>query len=1427
MTLATLFTANITDFLSKARRVRSELNRFATVSGQLASKVKTLNASLSEQIHVTNSTTQSIKKSTDAHRAEIKELTRAEKRWQSLGATMRRTAEYGLSAALIYGTTSALRSGTNEIIDFDQALRNLQAIVDATDAEISIMGDKIVEVAARTKYSATEIADGMILLGQSGLSAAEAINTIDAVSDLAAGTLSNLATTTDLITTALRAFHIDAVESSRVADVMANAINKSKLNIDKLRIAFNYVGATAANVGLSIEETAASMMVLANNGLRASTIGTGLRQVLSKLVAPTRQIKEAFKENGFTIDEINPKVVGFQKAMENLRIVLMDDSGMVNMSKAFELFKLRGAQAAAILSKSFSDMDGSFYDMIEKAYEVGAAEKMMGIQAEGLAFKVKNLQDRLKNLAISLGDAGVTGMIMTVVDAFRNLVDILSSVVNSAIGSSIVQLGLWTTAILGVGKAFQFLFMVFKGSGLILWVSNLITVFSTLAITLGKTAAAYSILKTLVMGNFWAALITAVTSAGIVLYRLNNRTKQARIEQEQLSAQLKQTSHSLEVYMGAIKQTKGEGREYRSLLQRLKKDHPELTEVINENAESYKAILEILEKFHKVKVDESIKSQISEFELLSKELDRLKKTYDFASTKGGFQIFGKKLGVEMANSTLKEFVGNSKEGAKVFDLLSKKYSEFARDFYDSLDENQKSKAGDLVEQYLKNHGFDPEKVDSHLTEINKYFDKFEKRRKEAAEDRKKDKAYVDEITDKELSQKKQYYQMLSQMSDNDLQRIENDYESRKVKIEKWYKDELELVKKKNKDKAVVDKDYNNLKSQNDSKYQHDLAQLELDNSLRSIELFRTETMEKMEIEKRAALGNVDKIEEIKQKELQVNLKFLKEVDSAYAEFYKKTADAFGYGTKETLLAEQKRVSARVEYEKSLTNLTKEEIKKRQKAAKDDLDKSIKEVELKKLNAQKEMETEKQASLGDVSKIKQIKEKEFNIEISHLEEVEKLYREHAERIITLYGKESEEGIGARIKLAEASIALEKAVSDKTAYDIKARIKEDTANYKARLKVVQKYSDEWLQIIDEMYRIGGITEEQYFTKINEAYNKIFSNAQKAYRAGRISAEEYYSYVEKALSRNIVNEEEAAQIRVSLGKDWVSEYRKNFNEISKEKRSFFQDILDITGGFYTKATQTITHTSKGVVNTVIDVVARIREAKEETGSWGNLFYTVVRSHIKTALEATKSSLKQVGYGLRLAMEESKTWGETMISIGYQISDVISTNLTSGLFDFIDGTKSAKRAFRDFAKSTIRWLTEMIVKQQLYNAVSGFLSNVLPTPTPTLPNTFNLETMSGRKMADGGWIQEPVIGRGLISGSRYTLGEKEKELVIPASKINSSSNNSPNVKVIVNNNTGQQAQVRQEGPAWNGSEFVLSVWLDAVNRNKYGMRDLIKGVR
>ena len=247
LNLGTIFTADATKFFATIGKMKTALKTLNTAYAQTGTAAKKGLSGVSSAVDKTNKSFEKGGKKAQEYSKQIGKVTGAFKRTV---AAMKVTASYGIAATAIFAVTNAFKAGIKEIVDYDQALKNLQAITRATDAEVTGMGETIQRVAETTKFSTGEVAEGMVLLGQAGFSASEAMNAMQSVANLATGTLSNMTMVTDLLTTTIRAFSLDTIESSRVSDVMANAINRSKLTIDKLRIAFNFVGAAAAQSGL-------------------------------------------------------------------------------------------------------------------------------------------------------------------------------------------------------------------------------------------------------------------------------------------------------------------------------------------------------------------------------------------------------------------------------------------------------------------------------------------------------------------------------------------------------------------------------------------------------------------------------------------------------------------------------------------------------------------------------------------------------------------------------------------------------------------------------------------------------------------------------------------------------------------------------------------------------------------------------------------------------------------------------------------------------------------------------------------------------------------------------------------------------------------------------------------------------------------------
>ena len=342
------------------------------------------------------------------------------------------------------------------------------------------------------------------------------------------------------------------------------------------------------------------MMVLADHGLRASTIGTGLRRVMAEMQQPGKDLAEILENNGIALENLRPNVVGFEAAMKLLTRVLWDnEKKTVDIAKAYKIFELRGAQAAAILVKAFNS--GQFKEAQATLYDVGSAARMAATQQEGLGVKFSKLANQAKLAALAIGDAGVTGVLHGLVDALRTVASGIEGFLSTTAGEFIVKFTMMAGAIGVVGLGLQALGVfhavrVAVEFGRVVAATNLMT-------------AAFWLLNKPLAGLLGPIGLIAIAVGGLValLSTMENQQRKSAEAAAKASVEYGRTAKGLELYAGHLEKLKesqdtNAADQYRAAVRRVAEEykhlgsetdllamkHEDLMRVLRENAfESY------------------------------------------------------------------------------------------------------------------------------------------------------------------------------------------------------------------------------------------------------------------------------------------------------------------------------------------------------------------------------------------------------------------------------------------------------------------------------------------------------------------------------------------------------------------------------------------------------------------------------------------------------------------------------------------------------------------------------------------------------------------------------------------------------------------------------------------------------------------------
>lgn len=191
--------------------------------------------------------------------------------------------------------------------DFEKHMTASLAIMgDVTQSQRARMEEAARSIAKVTTFSANDAADAYFYLAGAGYDAEQSISALPVVARFAAAGNMDLEKSTELLMNAQTSMNLkvdDATQNmenmTRVSDVLTAAQIESTATLEQMSEALINKAAPALRlVNKDIEEGAAVLMVMANQGVKGRAAGTGLAIVLRELQTKAIKNKDAWKELG-------------------------------------------------------------------------------------------------------------------------------------------------------------------------------------------------------------------------------------------------------------------------------------------------------------------------------------------------------------------------------------------------------------------------------------------------------------------------------------------------------------------------------------------------------------------------------------------------------------------------------------------------------------------------------------------------------------------------------------------------------------------------------------------------------------------------------------------------------------------------------------------------------------------------------------------------------------------------------------------------------------------------------------------------------------------------------------------------------------------------------------------------------------------------
>ena len=241
------------------------------------------------------------------------------------------------------------------------------------------------------------------------------IRILEAATKAATGGLADNQAVTEVLVKTLNAYGMSGTQAYEVTDSISKAVELGNQEWTDYTSQLGRVVSMAALAGVSLDEMNAFIAAATKNGATAEVAFTGLSAVLTQLLQPTKESKDAAARLNIQWDLMGLKTKGLGGLMKELAVAIDKDkesaARMVGPTEA-----MRGAFAAASKDgKDFSDILGQIGNAS------GKTDADFQTMKGSLENTFKALDTSFKNLSEALGKAFGPTLVITIQDITKGV----------------------------------------------------------------------------------------------------------------------------------------------------------------------------------------------------------------------------------------------------------------------------------------------------------------------------------------------------------------------------------------------------------------------------------------------------------------------------------------------------------------------------------------------------------------------------------------------------------------------------------------------------------------------------------------------------------------------------------------------------------------------------------------------------------------------------------------------------------------------------------------------------------------------------------------------------------------------------------------------------------------------------------------------
>lgn len=311
-----------------------------------------------------------------------------------------------LSASAVVAAKKLLDIGSAAVTastQFDSAFAKTQTIMDTATMAVSDMRSEILSLSQDSAMAATDVSEAVYQAISGSVATEDAVTFVERSNKLAVAGFTDLTSATDVLTTTLNSYKLEASAVGGISNVLIQTQNLGKTSVNELSASMGRAISTGSAYGVNLQNIATTYVELTRSGIATSEATTYLSGMLNELGDSGSKVGAILQqETGRSFGQLMADGWSLGDVLQ-----VLSDSVDGNAEALMGLWSSQEAGKAsnAIMTQGVADFNDVVAQMNEEmSGATGTTEKAYQTMTNTSEFIDRKLTNSVNNLSIAFGD---------------------------------------------------------------------------------------------------------------------------------------------------------------------------------------------------------------------------------------------------------------------------------------------------------------------------------------------------------------------------------------------------------------------------------------------------------------------------------------------------------------------------------------------------------------------------------------------------------------------------------------------------------------------------------------------------------------------------------------------------------------------------------------------------------------------------------------------------------------------------------------------------------------------------------------------------------------------------------------------------------------------------------------------------------------